>query len=1190
MANSENLLRRLRTTLGLSDAVLLVGSGVSLWSGLPTWERLLNQLADYVEQLGRDATAVRQEIKAGDLLLAASYAAHQLDLREFGSFIRQAIKYPNAKPAEIHNLIATLGPSCFITTNYDRLLETAISKSSPHGISTIVTNRQVAEIADILPSRARGFLFKYHGDVEDAASIVLTRDQYRRIQHEYPATTRAFGTLLATRPVVMIGFGLRDLDFLAIKDELVAAFEGQVGEYYAIMPDFDHVRTEYWRKTYRTEIISYDTIVRDDGSHDHSNLLDLLRSLQPSPPLIATTTHSSGSPYPSDFTLRLARLAAGIVRKRLDAPSERLPLTVSAEPTTEGFYPHYDHDLSHLLKSFKKSFLLLGLPGSGKSFALTNYAADLANALLEQCIQEQTTTCNFHIPIAVHLAVYAGDLRELLQISLPTGLDLDSLLRNEQCTVILDGVNEVPRAFVESGRWIKDYQDLISSAPNCRFILASRNETWLSSLDIARFNISDISANFVIRHFASKGRPEIEKNPELLRTLSKPLFFALASSNRIDLSKVTTPADVYESFFEIIDSGWRTDGMRPIDFATTLEGVAFGMLASGAEFAGKEQFRNALLSVHADSNTAERAISFLLAQGALFALAGHRLSFFHQSVTEYLAARVIAHQFGEDPESLRKRLEDKRWDQALFLAMSFLRPSSRQNFLEEILTADLVAAARASHYLEVEQDQIINKITLRAADQASSHGSLYDFEAEHRLEYQLQLLPYKESNINALTRLSQRSGSIGGVAAGMRFRIAESQRKTIIDEILRSHDDWNYVQSFAGITEPFWSENDLDYLLAQLHLITTKLSTSPKFGEIFFKRAKQSKLLSWCEKYTQSESAAKHAFIEALRRFDNRKARSILFNLLAMGQHEAVYPLYSNLKFAADNFERDELPVNAQIANLLARDLTSGEGEWAILLARELIERNPAWKVEFKKIAAPNASAKLILSAISADNSAFGDIVESALIGFHNLDDHSIRILGQLEFWESASDLIILKALNIRNPLLAGAVLGQVQGRKLPLLSIRPFDWWLDWAEECLASEVRAIWWCGYMIGRFINQGSDDIRAAALTMLNGASEMDFARVGRLVFSEGAGSISTEQFSGITLTRLLSEGDRFKFSATLLGNAATEEFIRTTLLPHLRENSDHGWIRKAIQMAGNRHNRRYLIDDTDTRSIETDFNT
>jgi hypothetical protein len=430
MANSENLLRRLRTTLDRPDTVLLIGSGASLWSGLPTWEKLLIQLAEFVEGLGRDAAAVRQEIKAGDLLLAASYGAHQLDLREFGAFVRQATNYPDAKPAEIHSLIAKLGPSCFITTNYDRLLETAIAEFGPHGIPAVVTNRQVAEIADILPSYARRFVFKYHGDVEDAASIVLTRDQYRRIQYEYPATTRAFGTLLATRPVVMIGFGLRDLDFLAVKDDLVAAFEGQVGEYFAIMPDFDHLRTEYWRKTYRTEIISYDVIVGSDGVHDHSNLLRLLRSLQPSQTNKTIASPQTAPPSASEFTLRLARLAASIVRIRPSMLGELLPLTVSSERGPDEFHPNHPTELSDLLQTFNRSFLLLGPPGSGKTFALANYANELATVLLEKCIQEQTDLKSLHVPVIINLAIYAGNLRELVQGSLPTGRSCLPIGRN----------------------------------------------------------------------------------------------------------------------------------------------------------------------------------------------------------------------------------------------------------------------------------------------------------------------------------------------------------------------------------------------------------------------------------------------------------------------------------------------------------------------------------------------------------------------------------------------------------------------------------------------------------------------------------------------------------------------------------------------------------------------------------------
>jgi hypothetical protein len=1173
MANSENLLRRLRTTLDRPDTVLLIGSGVSLWSGLPTWGQLLIQLAEFVEGLGRDAVAVRQEIDTGDLLLAASYAVHQLDLREFGAFIRKATNYPNARPAEIHSLIASLGPSCFITTNYDRLLETAI-KETGRETPAVVTNRQISEIADIIPSYARRFVFKYHGDVEDAASIILTRDQYRRIQHEYPATIRAFGTLLATRPVVMIGFGLRDLDFLAVKDELVAAFEGQVGEYYAILPDFDQLRAKYWRETYRTEIISYETIVNSDGSRDHSNLLKLIKSLQPSQLDRVAIDLPLPPQSPSEFTLCLARLAASINRKKPSAPPELLPLTVTSEPTVDGYYLHHPSDVSTLLRRFEKSMLLLGPPGSGKSFALINYAIELATTLLEQCFQEEPNPQSLHIPIFVHLAVYAGDLRNLLQETLPTGIDLTSLLGKERTTLILDGLNEIPREFIESGKWISDFHELASSTTKCRIILGSRNETWLGSLDLDRFTISDISFDFVVRHFASLGNTEIEKNPELAKTLSRPLFFSLASSNRIVLADVVTPADVYASFFGLIDASWNNNH-QPIDFASALEGVAFGMLEAGAEFAAKEQFEAAFQGLGQTNEFADRALSYLVAQGALVTLAGHRLAFFHQSATEYLAAKIIARQFIDDRDSLRRRLQDKRWDQALFLAMSFLETDERSRFLDEILAADLTAAARAAHYLEVGREIVVEAIITRAAGQPQSDG-LFDFEVSSRLEHQLEQLPYTKTHTKALQLLSKCQGSIGGCAAAALFKIHPDRHTKIISRILRGRDDWNYFQTFVSITGTYWTESDLRHLLEILER-KKELESASVFSGLFLKRVPTTELLSWCQPYLRQSSAAKAALLEALRSFDSPAARSILINLIREGEEAAIYLLYSNLRFKSANLEERELVPDDKVVEVLLRKRSSEYGAWAIFLGRQLIEKNPDWQNTFKSATASDRRTQLFSDLISCKETDLPEVAIAAISFIDELDDSTRRILGQMDFWPSMPPAIIARALSTRDPHFVSALLGELQGQELPLLSIQPLDWWLDWEEECLRSKDQTVKWCAWRINQFLRSGDQETTVATLALFNGEPISGFVRIGRLVFNEGTTRITCDQLSPTALARLLDEGKKFEFSALVLGKTASEEFVRTTLLPHLRSNPTYTWIRKAIEIAGHRHNRRYLLD-------------
>ena len=151
------LIERLKATLRKPDTVVLVGSGVSVWSGLPTWPKLIIELADFVEKQGLPARSVRQALQDGDLLLAASYGVHLLQKRDLAKFIRTACRHGIAKPHDIHKLIALLGPTCFITTNYDRLLEDGLALHGPGGRPKVVTNKQITELQEILPASATHF-------------------------------------------------------------------------------------------------------------------------------------------------------------------------------------------------------------------------------------------------------------------------------------------------------------------------------------------------------------------------------------------------------------------------------------------------------------------------------------------------------------------------------------------------------------------------------------------------------------------------------------------------------------------------------------------------------------------------------------------------------------------------------------------------------------------------------------------------------------------------------------------------------------------------------------------------------------------------------------------------------------------------------------------------------------------------
>lgn len=73
-------------------------------------------------------------------------------------------------------------------------------------------------------------------------------------------------------------------------------------------------------------------------------------------------------------------------------------------------------------------------------------------------------------------------------------------------------------------------------------------------------------------------------------------------------------------------------------------------------------------------------------------------------------------------------------------------------------------------------------------------------------------------------------------------------------------------------------------------------------------------------------------------------------------------------------------------------------------------------------------------------------------------------------------------------------------------------------------------------------------------------------------------VTTDQFSKIAIDRLLNQGQKYPFSTAVLAKAATEEFVKNAMIPHLAANPLHVWVRKAIEIAGDRHNRRYLVGE------------
>jgi len=188
---------------------IFAGAGISLGSGLPSWSQLLDQLAlkvkppiqpDDEEWQNMDLLSKADLIKKRLHGTEKSLVDHIVDL--FDEF---------EKPSYVHYLLASLPCTEYVTTNYDQLLEVALTSSDkcPNDIS-------------VLPQKpkfdADTWVLKMHGDVGDRNSIVLTREDYLRYEERASALGGIVQAKMMTSHILFVGFSLSDDNFFKIAD------------------------------------------------------------------------------------------------------------------------------------------------------------------------------------------------------------------------------------------------------------------------------------------------------------------------------------------------------------------------------------------------------------------------------------------------------------------------------------------------------------------------------------------------------------------------------------------------------------------------------------------------------------------------------------------------------------------------------------------------------------------------------------------------------------------------------------------------------------------------------------------------------------------------------------------------------------------------------------------------------------
>lgn len=195
--DQERLAGLLSKELEEGNLAIFAGAGFSRGAGFVDWKTLLKPIAD---DLDLDVE------KEWDLVTLAQYHSNinhanraklnQLLVTEFSV---------NVSPTENHRILARLPIGTYWTTNYDNLIETALSDNSK-----IPDVKYTVKHLATTKSNRDAVVYKMHGDATHPADAVLIRDDYERYHIKMQPFITALSGDLVSKTFLFLGFSFTD--------------------------------------------------------------------------------------------------------------------------------------------------------------------------------------------------------------------------------------------------------------------------------------------------------------------------------------------------------------------------------------------------------------------------------------------------------------------------------------------------------------------------------------------------------------------------------------------------------------------------------------------------------------------------------------------------------------------------------------------------------------------------------------------------------------------------------------------------------------------------------------------------------------------------------------------------------------------------------------------------------------------
>jgi hypothetical protein len=194
----ENVPAELTEAARTGDIAWFIGAGASVGSGLPTWLDLVQQLRDELPE----------SPSLADPPTLARYYELAYGRRRLISVIITALE--GGRPNPLHRSIAAMHPRIIFTTNFDTILEQALTDEG-HAYRIVVSDDEIP-----YTSTSSCQVYKLHGTIERPSSFVFTNRDYELYESQHPGIARLLAAQLQTSTLVLVGYSASDPDFRTI--------------------------------------------------------------------------------------------------------------------------------------------------------------------------------------------------------------------------------------------------------------------------------------------------------------------------------------------------------------------------------------------------------------------------------------------------------------------------------------------------------------------------------------------------------------------------------------------------------------------------------------------------------------------------------------------------------------------------------------------------------------------------------------------------------------------------------------------------------------------------------------------------------------------------------------------------------------------------------------------------------------